>query len=175
MANDTASTDPRLHEEARRAAAEAALPKTPALGYSPKAILQEMWDKIIDKKYAIRTVDDIFEDLSIFDGLEVISPMSEAEYRAFAEALCYGSQALFLKRAGEHAFNRSEAMRKLSVYALNERMGVSEDSKGSDDNIVDVRQGVVRKKKRPEGMNTMTPSSNPLIQMLLGLLPQNKL
>lgn len=141
MATDTISTDPRLLEEARRAAAEKPAPKIP---YDPKAILREAYDRILDPKYNETSFEKFWDDAqSVLQRGEIVDTLTEQECRDFTEALVLRAQSNVLMKAAAKVLERSTTLHKAGIYKLCERRG--RDPNKDVGEGLDISTGAVRK------------------------------
>ena len=126
MANDSISTDPRMQEEARRAATESAIPKPP---FAPTEIAKEEFERVVDKRYCDKTFEETWKTLTedvkapvLSD--EVVGTFTEAEYRQFVTAIFYGINSFFLNDAAKKSTERGMVMHKAAMYTVCDRLKV---------------------------------------------------
>jgi len=145
MADDTLSTDPKMKEEARRAAAESSNPRPP---FDPKAIAREEYDRIIDKRYETKGFESLWglilsELAASAEANPVVGAMSEAEYRQMAASFFYLAQSTVLTQAGKEANERAGVLHKAALYAIHDRLKPT-DAKPQQ-LFADLSRGLIRK------------------------------
>jgi hypothetical protein len=128
--SDTISNDPKLMEEARRVAAEATNPKPP---YDPKAIAREEWERVVDKRYEMKTFDEVWDRFNkLTDSMlssmkrDLKGTITENEYRQFASSLYLKVNSQNLIAAAQRAEQRGEVTSAAVMYAIKDKYSVSE-------------------------------------------------
>lgn len=130
--DDSISKDPKLVEEARRVAAEATNPKPP---YDPKALAREEWERVIDKRYEVKSFETVWDE---FNGLtdrmhkslktELKGLLSESEFRQLAASLFMHVNSANLTAAALRAEERSNVTQQAVMYALKDKYGDSDNA-----------------------------------------------
>lgn len=124
---DEMSKNPELLAEARRVQAQSGLP-TPE--YDARKILREVYDRIVDSRYALETFDSFIERLSktVDDesqarpGAAIVGFLTEAEYRRFVEAIVRDYNAMMLMAFASGERKRSTTMREAVLYEMYDRI-----------------------------------------------------
>lgn len=125
MSNDTISKDPRMQEEARRAASEAALPRP---SYDPKTVAREEYDRRVDQRYAAapfehvyKSITELFQKTPKLEDIRVV--MTETEFRQACAALMRGVNATNLRKAADEELEKSRALQTATIIAIEDRVG----------------------------------------------------
>jgi hypothetical protein len=144
MADDTLRTNPKMHEEARTAAAEVSIPKPI---YDPKSVAREEFDRIVDSRYMTKPFDTLWELINFeltkkHDSSKILGVLSEVEYRQLASSFFYGVQVVFLKNAAHEASERADVLHKAALYTAHDRLKISELR--VQELLVDLSRGLVR-------------------------------
>ncbi len=130
MADDTISTDPKMREEARRAAAESAMPK---VTFNPSAIAREEFERIVDKRYCPDDFEKVWSTMTD-DVAKAPAPqadamyglLTEAEYRQLVAAVFHSCNSFFLMNAATEAKERGSVLHKAAMYTVNDRLKIEE-------------------------------------------------
>lgn len=154
--SDTISKDPKMQEEARRAAASVASPTVlPKLNFNPIAVAKEEYERRVDPKYLPTGgpkpmgFDSLWELLTrpFVDQpaqSEVLFALEEAEYRQIVSSLFRRVNALNMEHWAKLEEQKAEAVHRSTIIAIEERVGPQEASKLFD-SIPDITRGILRK------------------------------
>lgn len=140
--DDTISTSPEMHAEARRAAAESNFPKA---AYDTKKVAKEEFDRIVDARYASKTFEEIWASLvapvqKVPSMDQFFGVLTEAEYRQTISGIWHTLQAFFLTSRSQEEEERGGIIGKAVMYAVQDRLNL----KGKGDLMPDVLHGIIR-------------------------------
>lgn len=107
----------------------ASSPKSaPELSYNPESIVTEEWERVVSpfltKDFPAERVWNAIKKISADDqSLDVITPLSQNEYRILVRSYCHAYSAKMLRALAQSEIDQSDALKTSTRYDLVKRIG----------------------------------------------------